>query len=287
MSSHTAITQRVTTSLLDAIRSPLFDLGVYDPTAFDGDGCMMLRTWPAAELLSNLDWLRHRNAKGNAIYIRPANEHPYSLIDDLSADAVKQMQSTGFSPCAIVETSANNFQCWVCHGETLPTKVSSAAAKLLAERFSGDLGAAAWRQFGRLPGFTNSKPKHRLANGMQPFVRLHVAKRVVYPEAPSVIQIARETVTASETKPQRPPSAYTSVTTTKQLSDFHADSRYGGDLHRADLAWATYALTHGLSPTLVADRLAERDLSHKGSVARQHQYVERTIAKALDQVTII
>jgi hypothetical protein len=35
----------------------------------------------------------------------------------------------------------------------------------LAGRYDADPSAADWRRFGRLPGFTNCKPKYRKADG--------------------------------------------------------------------------------------------------------------------------
>jgi hypothetical protein len=79
-----------------------------------------------------------------------------------------------------VETSPGNFQAWLKHGEMLDEAVSTRAAKLLAERYGGDLGSGAdWRHFGRLAGFTNPKPNRRLASGLQPFARLLEASRQV------------------------------------------------------------------------------------------------------------
>ncbi|WP_245632607.1 DNA-primase RepB domain-containing protein [Edaphobacter aggregans] len=43
--------------------------------------------------------------------------------------------------------------------------------------------AADWRRFGRLPGFTNSKPKYRKPDGLFPFVRLHSHTGQQYPMA--------------------------------------------------------------------------------------------------------
>ncbi len=66
------------------------------------------------------------------------------------------------------------------------------------------------------------------------------------------------------------------------LSDFHDDARYGGDLHRADMACALHAASRGLSEQQITDEiLHERDLSKKGGPARQLDYAERTAVEAL------
>jgi hypothetical protein len=53
----------------------------------------------------------------------------------------------------------------------------------LAERYDADPSAADWRRFGRLPGFTNCKPKYRKSDGHFPFVRLHSHSGQQYPMA--------------------------------------------------------------------------------------------------------
>jgi hypothetical protein len=97
------------------------------------------------------------------------------------------MKAEGFAPAAVVETSPGNFQAWLKHGETLDEAVSTRAAKLLAERYGGDLGSADWRHFGRLAGFTNPKPNRRLESGLQPFARLLEASGQIYRQAPRFI----------------------------------------------------------------------------------------------------
>ena len=94
------------------------------------------------------------------------------------------MKGSGFDPAVIVETSPGNYQAWLKHPERLGKEVGTAAARALAEKFGGDRGAADWRHFGRLAGFTNRKAKYLDAStGLYPFVRLIEAGGEVYPEA--------------------------------------------------------------------------------------------------------
>jgi hypothetical protein len=53
-----------------------------------------------------------------------------------------------------------------------PKLIGTFAAQTLAGRYDADPSAADWRRFGRLPGFTNCKPKYRKPDGLFPFVRL-------------------------------------------------------------------------------------------------------------------
>ena len=70
----------------------------------------------------------------------------------------------------------------------------------------------------------------------------------------------------------------------RSLAEFHDDPRYGGDLHRADLAWARHAAAMGLSASEIRAAIMEaRDLAKKGSTRRQREYAERTAYKAIRQ----
>src|SRR6202023_1154647 len=121
-------------------------------------------------------------ADGRNIYVRPKGEHDLSLVDDLTADAVKRMKAKHFTPAAVVETPPGNFQAWLKHPHQLPRALSTMAARKLAEEFGGDRGAADWRHFGRLAGFTNPKPKYMTDRGLFPFVRLIEAPGIKSPE---------------------------------------------------------------------------------------------------------
>jgi RepB DNA-primase from phage plasmid len=270
---------------LEALDAECFDIGVKRV-----DGTMILREgWDAKQVLKALLWLRRENLNRGHIYVRPAGAHGLSLVDDLKAGVLARMKTEGFAPSAVVETSPGNFQAWLKHGEVLDEMTSTRAAKLLAERFGGDLGSADWRHFGRLAGFTNPKPNRRLASGLQPFARLLEASGQVYRQATVFIAEVRAALVGEaaivggnvedgvgqgvqELPPLRP------------LADFHSDPCYGGDLHRADMAWARHAAGMGLSASEIRAAIMEaRDLAKKGSAKRQREYAERTAGKAVRQ----
>ncbi len=82
----------------------------------------------AIEIERAIKWLRHENAKGAHIYIRSAGAHRLSLIDDLTAEAIERLKAEGVEPSVVVETSPNNFQAWLNHGQVLDTVTSTRAA---------------------------------------------------------------------------------------------------------------------------------------------------------------
>src|SRR5712671_4825851 len=190
------VAARVAMDQLEALGTKCFDIGVKRI-----DGTMILREgWGAKQVLKSLLWLRRENLNRGHIYVRPAGAHGLSLVDDLKADTLVRMKADGFAPAAVVETSPGNFQAWLKHGEVLDEATSTRAAKLLAERYGGDLGSADWRHFGRLAGFTNPKPNRRLESGLQPFARLVEASGQVYSRAPAFVAEVRAAV-AGEAAP--------------------------------------------------------------------------------------
>ena len=267
----------------------VFEIGLFKPDAnADGQSVMIPRTWDVETVIRSIPWLRLQNADGRNIYIRPQGEHNLSLVDDLSADAVRQMKASGFDPAVVVETSPGNFQAWLKHPRVLPRELSTATARALAQQFGGDLGAADWRHFGRLCGFTNRKPKYVQESGLFPFVRLIEAGGKTYSEGERFlegIEAKREEELQNRERLRSTRTVYRQPRSLKDIDSFRADPRYARDGTRVDLAFAIYAISHGLPVGQVEAAIRSRDLSHKGNEKRQLEYVERTIRKATAAVT--
>src|SRR5271154_5646183 len=155
-------------NMLAAIHTPSYDIGILS----DRGMLPGLANLSAAKVLSRIPLLRAHNAKGAHIYIRPAGEHRFTVLDDLSQDSVDKLTADGYEPCAVVETSPGNLQAWLKHDDVYPANLSTFVAQTLAQRYQADPSAADWRRFGRLPGFTNCKPKYRQSNGLYPYVLL-------------------------------------------------------------------------------------------------------------------
>ena len=276
------IVERVVREQLRAMGCERFDLGIRRDT-----GEMILREAQGAlQIGQAMKWLRHENAKGAHIYIRPAGMHALSLVDDLTSEAIERMKTDGFQPAIVVETSPNNFQAWLNHGRVLEAKPSTRAAKQLAERFGGDPSSADWRHFGRLAGFTNPKPERRLPSGLQPFTRLRSAAGGVYLHAaqfPGEIESKTQLAKLRRMELRKPRSYARQIEKIKPLKMFQADPIYGGDLHRADMAWGIHAASCGLTLGEIKDGLINgRDLGKKRDLKRKLEYVERTAQKAVN-----
>src|SRR6187402_2923653 len=136
---------------------------------------------PGRAIIERLSLLKYRNARGSHIYIRPSSEHRYTALDDLSEISLSRLIANGFTPCAVVETSAGNFQAWLKHPAIFPKLLGTFAAQTLAARYDADPNVAEWRRFGRLSGFTNCKPKYKKPDGLYPFVRLRSHTAEQYP----------------------------------------------------------------------------------------------------------
>ncbi len=265
-----------------AMGCDVFEVGLLNPDVAH-EPHMLLRTWDIATLLRSVAWLRHQNAMGRHIFIRPHGEHRLTLIDDLVPSKVSQLAKEGFQPAAVVRTSPGNYQVWLKHPQSLCRDVGTMVAKLLAQRFAGDPSSADWRHFGRLAGFTNRKRKHARYDGSFPFVLLRGASGRVYSHAAQTIGEAEALL---HTERPSVPSIYGQARAARRtIHDFRSDLRYAADGNRIDMAYAIYALSHGIDSGAVADAIRSRDLSHKGSEQRQEAYVSRTLEKAASRAT--
>jgi hypothetical protein len=270
-----------------AMGCDVFEVGLFKPEAVS-EPIMLPRTWDSEALMRSVPWMRLENRNGRNVYIRPRGEHNLTLVDDLKADAVAAMRREGFSPALVVRTSPGNHQVWLKHPTQLDRELGTAVARALAERFGGDRGAADWRHFGRMAGFSNRKTKYcDPETGLYPFVLLLEAEGRVYPEAQRFLASVSGELDRKRESRERlvervaSRSSSTGPTTLKTIDAFRSDARYGGDGNRIDLAYAIYAFAHGVEAPEVAVAIRSRDISHKGNERRQAEYVERTVSKAL------
>lgn len=229
-----------------------------------------------------LKYLQAMNYKKQHIYVRPLAPHAFTMIDDVMPEMLGRAESEGLEPCAVVETSPDNYQIWLNHGKVLSNEVSTQAAKLLAQWLKGDPSSADYRHFGRLPSFTNPKPKY-MVNNRFPFSKLQTSRVAVFTRAEEVLGLAHERLEQIKNKQELYRTSNTfdqPQTLGKSWADFYDDPRYDRDLNRVDISYAIYAISRGVTHDEVAAVLSQRDLTHKGGVSRQRDYINRTINKA-------
>lgn len=258
-----------------ALGAATVNLGVLLPS-----GTMIRRLgWSPAAVDRALPWLRAQNAQGAQIFVRPSLDAVTAvLVDDIPTSRLSHLTVT---PAAIVETSPGNTQVWVRFTHPVPIGHARAIARTLQAAWGGDPSSADGQHFGRLVGFTNRWPRHRQPDGHYPLVRLLHASDAV--QDPAALCAWSPPVPA----PALPAVSPSTARTLRSLAAFHADPRYAGDCHRADLAWAVAALRHGWSAATIAGTIARtRDLHKKGNADRQQQYLDRTIAKARQELGV-
>jgi hypothetical protein len=104
---------------------------------------------PAAAVLDHLSLRKYPNARGSHIYVRPTGDPRFAVLDDLNETTPELLSADGFNPCAVVETSAGNFQAWLKHRAVFPKLIGTFAAQTLAGRYDADPSTAAWGRLGR------------------------------------------------------------------------------------------------------------------------------------------
>lgn len=268
--------------MLTAIEAPLYDIGVLSRRGM----LPGLDSIPAEEVLDRLSLLKYRNARGSHIYIRPSGEHRYTVLDDLNETTLSRLSTDGFTPCAVVETSAGNFQAWLKHSSVFPKLLGTFAAQTLASRYDADPSAADWRRFGRLPGFTNCKTKYQRLDGLFPFVRLKSNTGQQYPMADDFArEITRLYAEREAERERKRLQAAVSPYSGRRLlalslERFRTSSRYQGRPAAADLAFCVAAFGNGMSQDQVERALEDDYLSRDPSTSKRAAYIRRTIEKA-------
>jgi len=271
--------------MLQALDAPAYDLGVLNERG-------MLRGLAAlssSQVISRISLLKWHNSHGAHIYIRPAGEHRFTVLDDLTEDSIHRMLADGCEPCAVIETSTANFQAWLKHDDIYTTQLSTFVAQRLAERYQGDPSAADWRRFGRLPGFTNCKPKYRKSDGLFPFVLLRSATGQQY----SSVAFTRFEMTKQfqlrEQERERRIAHCNAISHFDQsprrfshlsLERFRTSSKYTGRPAAADIAFCVAAYSLAMPEDVIADTLSSEYLSRDPNPRRKAAYIERTLAKA-------
>jgi hypothetical protein len=275
-------TESTVRNMLLAVDAPLYDVGILSDRGmlpgFDGV--------PAAALLDRLALLKYRNARGSHIYIRPSGEHRFTVLDDLNDATLARLSEDGFTPCAVVETSAGNFQAWLKHPNVFPKLIGTFAAQTLAARYDADPSAADWRRFGRLPGFTNCKPKYRKPNGLFPFVHLKSHSGEQFPMAVAFVQ---EITTLYEEREQERKARRLQASLSPQrgarltnlsLERFRTSTQYQDRPAAADIAFCVAAYANGMNDDRIQRALEDDYLSRDPSPSKRATYIRRTMEKA-------
>jgi hypothetical protein len=212
------------------------------------------------QLQKAVGFLRNRNAIGYDIYIRPVGWQ-YVLLDDLKREVLEELAT--FKPAVLVETSPDNFQAWLIFPDVPATRQDAlTVCRELAERFKADPGAAEPDHVGRLPGYTNRKPKYRKPDGNFPFVRLCGAEHRLTTYTPLY------TAPAGGAACGKPP-------TVKREKDVN-----NSDQSRADFGNVCRLIREGKSDSEIAVWLLNNSPRINERKRNVQDYIERTTRKA-------
>src|SRR6202789_2058735 len=275
-------TESTVRNMLTTIEAPLYDIGVLS----DRGMLPGLNGIPAAAVLDRLSLLKYRNARGSHIYVRPSGEHRFTVLDDLNETTLARLAADGFNPCAVVETSVGNFQAWLKHHDVFPKLIGTFAAQTLAGCYDADPSAADWRRFGRLPGFTNCKPKYCKEDGLFPFVLLksHSGEQCPMAEA-FVEEFTRLYEGRGQEREAKRLQASLSPHRGPRLSNlslerFRTSNKYQDRPAAADIAFCVAAYANGMTEDRIERALEDDYLSRDPSPSKRAAYIQRTMEKA-------
>ena len=271
--------------MLAALDAPAYDIGILS----DRGMLPGLSDLPPDLVMSRLPLLKAHNSRGAHIYVRPSGAHRFTVLDDLNQSSIDQLAADDLEPCAVVETSAGNFQAWLKHDDVYPTDLSTFVAQTLASKYQGDPSAADWRRFGRLPGFTNCKPKYRKDNGLYPYVLLRSCTGNQYRRASLLrIELTRQFQLQEHERQARIAQQRAAVFSPRRgtryshlsLERFRTAPKYHDRPAAADIAFCVAAYSLGMPDDVMVNTLDCEYLSRDPNPARKAAYIRRTMAKA-------
>jgi len=162
--------------------------------------------------------------------------------------------------------------------------VGPLAAQTLASRYNADPSAADWRRFGRLPGFTNCKPKYRKPDGHFPFVRLKSHSGQQYRMAEDFVdeitRLYQEREQEREAKRNSLSPRRGRRISAVSLEQFRTSSKYQDRPAAADIAFCIAAFANGMTEDRIERALEDDYLSRDPSPSTKAAYIRRTMDKA-------
>ncbi|MFN8353641.1 MAG: DNA-primase RepB domain-containing protein [Spirosomataceae bacterium] len=218
------------------------------------------------EFLDKIRLFQKMNCDGYNVYCRPIG-YEFVLVDDVRFEHLEKAAT--FRPSALIETSPNNFQLWYILKETPASREQAKAICVhLANELNGDLASAEPDHIGRLPTFTNRKPKYQ-QNGLFPFVKLHRW------------QFRYSTLNVSDFSAESVFDAHSeSKIKAHRKGIIHDNSRSGQDFNLACML-----IRKGFDDTYIYQRLKAK--SEKAKEQKDSdKYIELTIAKARKVVNL-
>lgn len=279
---------------LDALPALRYEIGLLRRDA-EPEKQMRRFEWTRDRVVQSIPWLKRENALGREILFRPS-ETRYVLVDDVKPAGVQALRAAGHEPAAVVETSQDNLQVWVKLPHIVAADERTEIGRELAAEAGGDKGSVAWDKLGKLPGFTNRKPKHefdRDGHRLAPFVLLLEAAGAVASLGVELIARIRAKLKPKSKHIEEPKQPRRTRTISPPVSGLQENVRQyyvaiiarelpktGGDRSAADFRAARDLLEAGYSRYDVAAALATSSHVAGRDAAGVTDYTSRTIDAA-------
>ena len=229
------------------------------------------------EVERSLGWGWVKNRSGHDVYIRPARgaSHPIVFLDDLSPGKANGIARKYGS--LVVETSADNCQCWIRVARPLSESERATVQRSLVLKVGADPMSASGDHFGRAAGYCNRK------KGRNDFV-----VRVLMATNGTALD---PTPHLAEAPALPAPGGWRAVFTPSPLGVGGAKSESENE-YRYCLARLDWAKRRGRDPAgemdylvgNIADRAVER--GKRKSRAEAIAYAEKTVARAMAQMSL-
>lgn len=261
----------------------------------------------AEEVEETIPRLVRENIHNRDIYITPIDgRYHYLMLDDIAAESVAEMKKDGLEPCAIWETSKNNYQAVLKIEKKPPLHIDdtsektavNAVMRTLTEKYHADKAHSSTETPLRMCGYNNKKP----GRGNPP-VYLREASGAVSEEAAAMVAAARATVMSELGKPgpTKPgavaagrPDVYTPGQPTAS-EECRAEYRrvqerwikiieergQQPDWSAIDLKVSATMIKNGWDPDSVYDAIRRESPDFPRNHTKPADYLGRTIGKAL------
>jgi hypothetical protein len=267
-----------------------YEIGIFNRA----EDKMFLRVWSAEIILKSIGYLKRMNSQDHDIFIRPFGATGLIFFDDFNRGMLARLNADGLAPALVIQSSPLNYHGWIRISEVPQSEtLCTFACKVIAKKYGGDDGAAKWRQFGRLAGFTNRKPKYIDDLGKRPFVLLDEAQGVLAQGAAELLSSANELMAVAEAERAARVELYKSIVPDSSLKGGDAFylselngllGKYGAqlDYSKADWVIVNKMLKRGYHRASVEAVLLEHSQHiHGRSTASALNYVELTLNAAL------
>jgi len=163
------LTEKAVRIFINTLQAQSYDVFL-DYGGVEKDKPKIRLNYSPEQLLKAIGYMKKMNMDNYHIYCRPEGLQ-YILLDDIRPQKLKMLAKS--KPCLLIETSPNNFQAWL-KLKDCPTTYETALniTRTLQIQLDADKAAVSPKQVGRLPGYTNRKPKYMNEKGQFPFVKI-------------------------------------------------------------------------------------------------------------------